>query len=65
MSISDNLIGALYGGAFALALGLAGPQAASPEEALTVPIGIVAGFIIGGKGIKKALPSAIRKTFSF
>jgi hypothetical protein len=40
--------GAKAGGAIALALGFAGPQAAAPEEVVTVPAGGLIGGIIGG-----------------
>lgn len=42
--------GAKTGAAIALGLGFAGPQAAAPEEVVTVPAGGLIGGIVGGLG---------------
>jgi hypothetical protein len=53
-----GLAGAAAGAKLALALGQMGPQAASLEELVTVPIGAIAGAFIGG-GLGKTTQQAI------
>ena len=45
--IRRGIEGATYGGTIALLAGQAGPQAAIPEEVLTVPAGMATGYAIG------------------
>lgn len=52
MNWKNLLEGAAYGAALAFVVGQLGPQVATPEEIITVPVGAVLGAIVGAKRIK-------------